>query len=291
MPQRLDKKKKKKKKQHNQYAEDTEKRANSYLPYSNHNRDPNQPNDPIYLDDELPSFNQPGQPVGSMLHDNIAMEMMEQDDFHNYNTAPHKNINSTVQPLAPMKKKRWWTRIGISGRKLVFFGFVFIVIVIIVWFFVWPRTPTLQYVAAYLEDNPTMTNSSMQAVWQVNFTVLNQDNWIPTNIQNFAVSVIDTNTGTTFGSGNSNHLMLTGRSIDQMITIPIYIDYNSTGATDTTFQDLSSACSIVNQDLSSPHTQTLSVKFKFVYYIAGIVWHTVSTVAPTSTHFQCPTSV
>ncbi|KAG1149226.1 hypothetical protein G6F37_004353 [Rhizopus arrhizus] len=278
--------------QRNKAYMESEKRANSYLPYSNHNRNPNRPAEPIYLDEDLPSFRQPGQygPVGSILQDNIVMDMMEQDGLNSSNLPLRKNINASMQPFENAKKKRWWTRLGISGRKVVFVMFSFIVFVVLAWYFVWPRVPTLQYVGAYLDDNPTMTNVSMEAVWKVNFTVLNQDNWIPTNIQNLAVSVFDANTGVTFGRGNSNQLTLRPRSIDQAVTIPIHINYTASNPNDPTFQDLSSSCSIVNQDLSSPPKETFDIKFKIVYYIAGIIWHTAAIVAPTTTYFQCPTN-
>ncbi|KAI9259319.1 hypothetical protein BY458DRAFT_517455 [Sporodiniella umbellata] len=277
MPQRVDKK-----------GMAGSKRANSYLPYSHHGGEAPVSAEGVYLEEELPSFE---RPAGSLLHDTIAMTMMEPDDGYHGQTAAHKNIHTAVPSLIAMKKKRWWTRVGISGRKLVFFGFLLIIVVILIWFFVWPRVPTLQYTAVDLDSAPTMTNSSIQAVWRVNFTVLNGDNWIPTRIQNFAVQAIDTNTEVPFGWGDSGRLMLTGQSIDQVITIPVHINYTSLNPADATFQHLSSACSIVNQDLASPHTQTLGVKFKIVYSIAGIVWHPVSFVSPATTHFQCPTNI
>ncbi|CAO3661675.1 unnamed protein product [Rhizopus microsporus] len=280
--------KKKKKKTNMEHYYDSEKRANSYLPYSHHKRDPYDPVEPIYLDEELPSFNSPGHrgPVGSILQDNIAMEMVEQDDLHN--STPHKNINSTIQPLTPTKKKRWWTRLGISGRKLVFIVFAFVVVIVVVWYFVWPRTPTLQYQsAAYDGPKQNTTDNTIVANWKVNFTVLNNDNWIPTNIENFAVTVIDASTGVQFGHGNSGHLMLRPRSIDQVITIPIQINYTSSGPNDNTFQDLYSACVVKVSDPNSTN-QSLNIKFRIVYYIAGIVWHTIAIVAPTTNYFQCP---
>lgn len=230
--------------------------------------------------DELPSFNQPGQ------QETIAMELMDPDGLYNPNSASLKN---NPPPIQPSSEKKGWRRLGCSGRKLVFVGFAFVIAVIIVWYFVWPRTPTLQYVATSLEGDSILTDDTMEALWKVNFTVLNQENFVPTSMQKFAVSVMDANTGVTFGEGNSNYLMLRGRSIDQVITIPIYINYTSSGSTDATFKDLTAACSAANQAASSS-PKSLNVKFKIVYYISGIVWHTVSTVSPMTSYFQCPTS-
>lgn len=293
-------KKKKKYKPASTVTTEGDKRANSYLPYSNHNRNPYDPVEPIYLeqdDDYLPSFNSPGQyqhnsvqrsrgPVGSILQDNIVMDMMS--EHHNANDDDYETKPQLEHILPPVKKKKWWTKCGLTGRKLVIIVFVFIIIVGVISYFVWPRTPTLQYVdAGLVSGSESLINDTMMiANWNVNFTVLNNDNFIPTNIQNFAVNVIESSSGDIFGTGNSGHLMLKPRSQDQQITIPISINFQR-DATNQAMKTLVSACQIKEVDSSASTRQSLSITFEIVYYIAGIVWHPVSRVSP-STYFDCP---
>ncbi|CEP14987.1 hypothetical protein [Parasitella parasitica] len=278
-------------------AMDGEKRANSYLPYSNHSRNPYDPVEPIYLDrddDYLPSFNSPGQyqqrgsqqPVGSILQDNIIMDMM--NDHHNINDDTYETKPHLEQILPPIKKKKWWTKYGLSGRRLVVIAFVFIIIVGVLTYFVWPRTPTLQFLDATLENGsqPTYNDTMLIANWNVSFTVYNNDNFIPTNIQNLAVSVIENGSGDVFGRGNSGHWMLKPKSQDQVINIPISIDFHR-DATNQAIKTLANACKIKEVDSANAPKQSLSITFEIVYYVAGIVWHPVARVSPT-TYFDCP---
>lgn len=263
------------------------KRANSYLPYSNHHRDPNH-TESIYLQDDNPMRR---GPVGSILQDNIVMDMMNHDSFYLEPTEmKRQNTNSAlIETLPPVKKKSWWTKCGISGKKLVFAVFIFIAVVAVIWYFVWPRTPTLQFVDVRLLNDTiaNYTTTSMVASWQVDFRVLNDENWIPTNIQNLAINVVEQTTGVTFGSGNSGALRLDGRSSDRIITVPIDVNFVKS-ATDPTLKTLLYACGTINQDLSSATPkQTLNVQFNILYYIAGIVWHPSASVSP-QTYFQCP---
>ncbi|KAI9483406.1 MAG: hypothetical protein EXX96DRAFT_558092 [Benjaminiella poitrasii] len=307
---RIKKEPKKRKKKNNQPQSDInneeEKRNNSYLPYSNHQQDPYNPIEPIHLQEEdsidgLPSFSSPRAhnsygPVGSILQDNINIDMMNDHPYYTpYQINNQKTKNGTtnsilIQSLPPAKKKKWWTRtLGISGRKLTFIVFGFIAAVAVVWYFVWPREPTLQFLAADLVDGTTAnyTSTSIEANWLVNFTVLNSESWIPTQMQNFAVKLIEGSSGDTFGTGNSGHVVLKARSIDQIVSIPINIDFTR-DATNPTLKTLLNACSVLNEDLSSPMPkQSLDIRFRVTYYISGIVWHTSGDVIPAS-YFQCP---
>lgn len=296
---------KKKKKRVNRHKEDMysnngsqpEKRANSYLPYSNHNRDPYDPVEPIYLQeevDDLPSFNSPNNhnnrnnrgPVGSILQDNIAMDMINED--HNYYASSQHHGDKkeeVMEPLPAIKKKKWWLRLGISGKKLLFGVFGFLAVVVVIAYFVWPRDPTLKFLTAELASKPYYNETTMIATWNVNFTVDNTVNWVPTNINNFAVTV--RSSGEAFGTGNSGKLTLKPKRIDEVISIPINIDFTR-DPTNPTLKDLLNACvTIKKEDMSAPKQQTLDIAFDIVYYIAGIVWNTNSRVSP-QTYFSCP---
>lgn len=285
------KKKKKGTQQQHSVNDNPEKRTNSYLPYSNHKRNPYDPAEPIHLqeEDNLPSFSSPNLgntgrgPVGSILQDNIVMDTID-DDYYNDDIKTEKRKDEIITPI----KKSWWIRLGISGKKLVFTIFGFLGITILIWYFVWPRTPTLTFLDAGLKSGGIYTTTSMEAVWTVNFTVNNHDNWIPTNINNFAVNVLDGSTGEVFGSGNSNHVMLTPRTIDQIIPVDIYINFTRP-ANSETLNNLRLSCMFINRDQgSSSPKQSLDIEFSVVYYISGISWHVVSTFGPSSPYFQCP---
>lgn len=299
-PRQSEKKKKKKtnhRHQQQQYPQQPEKRANSYLPYSNHNRDPYDPVEPVYLQeevDDLPSFNSPRSggnrgpraPIGSILQDNIAMDMINED--HNNYYAPNSNDETkkelALEPLPPLKKKSRWAKLGISGRKLLFITFAFLAIVVVIGYFVWPRDPVLIFTEAAVADNttPAYTNNSMTATWNVTFRVNNENNWVPTNIDNFAFAAIDQGSGkTTFGTGNSGHLVLRPKSSDQTFNVIINIDFHG-DVTNPTLQNLLNACQFIKQDAS------LNVIFQVEYFISGYVWHTKATVSPMN-YFACPT--
>ncbi|KAI9281533.1 hypothetical protein BY458DRAFT_469062 [Sporodiniella umbellata] len=268
----------------NRHLRSVDQRAYSYLPYSHHSRDPSRPIEPVYMDEDLLSIHSPGQqgPVGSLLQDNIGMEPTE--------VLPPPCPALDFRAAAPAKRKRGYIRSEWNLRKLILLGFVLASLVSVTWYFVWPRIPTLEYAGAYLDEHPTLTNISMSSVWNVNFTVLNNENWIPTHIHNLAVSAVDSSTGVTLGHGNSHSLTLIPKSINQVITVPIHINYTAKSLQDPTFQDLSSSCSIVNQDLSSPSKQTFDVNFHILFSIQGIVWHPLLIVNPSNMYFQCPTS-
>ncbi|KAI8994811.1 hypothetical protein BDB01DRAFT_858169 [Pilobolus umbonatus] len=268
-----------------------DQRANSYLPYSNHKPAPYEPNNPILLQDDedyLPSFDQPGKrgPVGSILQDNINMDMLD----HNgpYQSPPENAKVEAVEP--PAKKRAWWLRLGISGKKMVFITFGLITVIAIVWFIVWPRVPTLEFVNAELAEYETViTEDSMDVAWSVNFTVKNEDNFIPTSIKNFEFTIYNANTQVAFGKGNSGKLTLKPKSIGQIITIPIYVRYTSTGPNDQTWRDLYDSCIRHTIDVQAPvNQQSLNIRFQVVYYIAGLTWTYVSNFTPASGYFQCP---
>jgi len=189
------------------------------------------------------------------------MDMMS-DHHHNneddYETKPHLE----QMQLPPIKKKKWYTRCGGNGRKVVIIVFVD-------------------------GTQPLYNDTLVVAEWNVNFTVINEDSFIPTNIQNLAVNVIENGSGDVFGRGNSGHLMLKARPKDrQTITIPISINFQR-DATNPAIKALLTACKIKEVDSANAPKQSLSLTFEIVYYIAGIVWHPVARVFP-ATYFDCP---
>jgi hypothetical protein len=287
------KKKKKHQNQQNDYRQTDipEKRANSYLPYSNHRRDPYDPIEPIYLEEEhLPSFNSPGSrgPIGSILQDNIVMDMMDQEA-----PAPHKGqITPITNALPPTKKHKKFKCLGIGGKKLLFIVFTFIAIVAVIWYFVWPRTPTLLFSNAdfptgqdYVYSTDTQT---YYAQWNVNFTADNTVNWIPTSISYYEAKAIDKNTGVKIGYGKTGSFKIPAKTTTQIVTIPIVMNYTQASTSDTTWDDLSASCIVTKSDPGA--VQALNIIFELTCHVAGIVWTQTSTAGPTTGLFQCPQS-
>ncbi|KAI8380694.1 hypothetical protein BD560DRAFT_386861 [Blakeslea trispora] len=252
---------------------------------------------PNYLspDQELPSFNAPQQQqyhhslkhTGPNVQDNFIVDDVEQVPYY-----PQEIENQNKQKIVdslPDEKKPWWAPLSLHARSMVFCLFGFILLVGIIWYFVWPREPTLFFLEAGLAPDTTAqySKTTMEAVWSVNFTVNNMNNWVPTNIQNFAVSVIEVYSGEVFGKGNSGHLVLRPRSLDQIVQVPIFINLTR-DATNPTLRTLLGSCWVTQQDTNTPIVkESLNIKFSVIYYIAGIVWHTTSVFAPQS-YFICP---
>ncbi|KAI7862022.1 hypothetical protein BDF14DRAFT_186456 [Spinellus fusiger] len=268
-----------------------EQRANSYLPYSHHKRDPYAPSEPIYLEeDNLPSFNSPGKDgaVGSILQDNIAMDMVDQ------NPPRSAGRNKSLQHLEPLpeikRKKRRCC--GLSRRTAVYTVFALCVVTAVVCYFVWPRIPVLRLLDSGLNGSANSfitTNATyeLDADWLVNMTVDNTANWVPTRVNDFAVKIIDMNSGQSFGKGNSGFLVVPPKG-HITVSIPMSIYYKAWSPTDITWQDLYTACGPQKQNPMPEEQISLNVRFEVTYYIAGMIGTQVASVVP-SNGFACPT--
>ncbi|ORY91171.1 hypothetical protein BCR43DRAFT_498627 [Syncephalastrum racemosum] len=276
-----------KKTRRKQHHTSEDERANSYLPYSHHRRDPYAAQEPIYLEeDNMPSFTSPNKNsmggVGSLLQDNIAMDMVDQQPP----AVPQKQqLDPSLDPLPEIKKRKRSRRLcGLHRRTLVFIVFIFVVIVAVIWYFVWPRYPPLYYLeskAVNSDWKPTYVTST----WYVNMTADNSENWVPTRIKNFEVELLDANTNQKFGSGSSGSIILPPRQSNVNVPFTFDIHYVASDQQDTTLQDLT-LCSAVKTNPTPETPQSLNVIFQVTYHIEGFAWTKRSTVRPSG--FQCP---
>ncbi|GAB5588123.1 hypothetical protein Unana1_03023 [Umbelopsis nana] len=145
------------------------------------------------------------------------------------------------------------------------------IVVVLVWFFCWPRVPVLTLGSATVKDGPVWgpnDKPSLQSDWFVNITIDNTANWVPTRINDIAFNVLDTNTQQVVGTGNTNALTLPGRSV-QTLNLTVAINYTAASQTDQTFTDLYSACG--PQKIGAP--PQLSIDFQVCALRCCLVRH------------------
>ncbi|CAO0790079.1 unnamed protein product [Mucor circinelloides] len=264
-------------------------RANSYLPYSHHQRDPNQKTEPIYIEEyTAPASTTLG--MGSMLQDSmtdqINMRPSQQPQIPDY--------NDKMSTLPQMKKRKQKKRCcGLRYRTIAFISLLSIAIIVVIWYFVWPRIPEMR-----LDDVDNIgsiqvvtntTKKSMSTSWLLNMTADNSANWVPTHISSIDVSITDDKTMQTFGNGTSPSMVLAPRT-SSIVCIEVDIYYASDSANDTTFQDLYNACGVqVTSNMPFENQQdVLNITLHLTYHIAGIVWPYQRQVPFTG--LVCPTS-
>ncbi|CAO3633166.1 unnamed protein product [Cunninghamella blakesleeana] len=250
---------------------------NHYDPYSvpppshyqqqqqyHHGRTSYEQHPPYSEDDYVPPFLPPS-----------SQDLMT--DHHQQN---NKEVSSNEKSKFQLFKEK-------SGRVWLMIVFVFIIIVAIVWYFVWPRLFTLNFVSASLNTDTeynwiTLNNTNsttdgtnnsnspagVTALWNITMQASNYDNWVTTQVQDLYMQVIDIGTGIKIGTGHSGSLVLPAKAF-QNINFNVSIAYHPL-KTDDTLRDLLNAC--YNQtNANNPNTQGLRVVLDITYYIKGIV--------------------
>ncbi|KAI9308081.1 hypothetical protein BJ944DRAFT_260929 [Cunninghamella echinulata] len=217
----------------------------------------------------------------------------EQDDYippfapHLPTTTNNNKIETSSFDIDSDSKKNKFQRFREKGCKMwVSIIFVFIIVVAIVWYFVWPRLFTLNFVSASLNTdteynwimvNNNNTDSQQQqlpagvtAQWNISLNTNNADNWVPTQVQDLYMEIINIGTGITFGKGHSGSLVLPAKSY-QTIYFNVSIDYHPLKIDDT-LRDLLNACYHNGSTSSNTPSQGLRVVLDITYYIRGIAW-------------------
>ncbi|KAI8059961.1 uncharacterized protein B0P05DRAFT_558220 [Gilbertella persicaria] len=248
-------------------------RANSYLPYSHHLRDPNQKTEPIHLQEEDYIAPPLSLGVGSMLQDNITDQI---NMNRRPSQAPHAPYTDKILPV-DIKRRKKKRCCGMRYRTVAFLSLLAVAVIVVVWFFVWPRVPSLSVEdvdnVGTLQVVTNTTKMSLSTQWQLNITADNSDNWVPTRISSIDVTIVDDSTQLAFGAGSTGSLVLSPRK-KSAIAIPMDIHYETTLTNDTTFQDLYNACGVqVTSSMPFENQQdVLNVTLHVTFHIAGIVW-------------------
>lgn len=266
----------------------SDSRANSYLPYSHHERDPNQKTEPIYIET---SQQRPATTMCSLLTEPPSHII----DFNKQSHIPNqeKILDLLPDTTTAHRKKQIKTYCGLRIRSILFITFIWVAIIIIIWYFVWPRIPklSLQDVdnIGNIQVVTNTTTKSMSANWLLNITADNTNNWVPTRFKSIDFTIKDEETNELFGNGSISKLTLPGRK-SSSITVPMSIYYASDNANDTTFQDLYNACG-VQVTANSPfenQQDLLNVTLGITFHIYGIVWSTTRYLPYTG--LNCPTN-
>ncbi|KAJ2958261.1 hypothetical protein NQZ79_g6133 [Umbelopsis isabellina] len=268
-------------------------RPNSYLPYSHrHNYVGSRSHEPLYIEDDMQSLQTQDKDGRSAT---LLQEDLPLDSFDYYSDMSPRSKTAVVFPVSDTelpsrtKKRRFpKTCCGFSYRICIPCWLVFVVAVVLIWYFCWPRVPTLTIGDSTVKDGPFWgpnNQPSLQSDWFVNITIDNTANWIPTRINNIAFTVLDTGTQQVVGTGNTDALTIPGRSV-MPFNLTMNINYTATSTSDQTFNDLYNACG--PQKMGAP--PQLNIDFQATFNIWGIVWHPVVDALTDSDGFDCPLS-
>ncbi|KAI7886008.1 hypothetical protein K492DRAFT_233736 [Lichtheimia hyalospora FSU 10163] len=258
-------------------------RANSYLPYSNHQRDPLAPVPPIYIEDNA-----------SIPNDRTIS--FQVDSFtsipEDRKVSGSRKFEETSLSI-PMHSKRRQGRCCMRWRLITLITILAAAVVAVIWYFVWPRIPILAFDDAKDTSDPwswILDNNNAykayNATWSLNMTANNEQNWIPTHINDMAVTVINHNTSQEIGSGNSGSLVLSPKGT-QLVNIPLSFLYWNSSSSDQTFEDLVNTCIVSNNDSPMKRLQ-MHIDLVVTIHTAGIAWSSTQTVSSPE-GFTCPT--
>ncbi|KAI7865498.1 hypothetical protein BDF14DRAFT_1883442 [Spinellus fusiger] len=193
-------------------------------------------------------------------------------------------------------------------RSWVICTFISVILLAVIAYFLWPRTPLMRIEGASLTSQAKITqtrqgimvgNTAFETEWLVNVTVDNRQNRVPTRLVAIQVIAKDSLTGLLIGKGlhnsdpNPETIILPPRAIST-IQLPIRVDYQARDASDTTFVDLTKACT--PQSVSVPQDQgqreSLQLHFWITLHIFGLDWlgYKPTVIAtPATGGFACPT--
>lgn len=198
---------------------------------------------------------------------------------------------------------------GFGRRGWVFCTFLSLLVLILITYFLWPRTPLMRIEGASLASPAKVTetrqgvmvgNVAFESEWMVNITVDNRQNHVPTRLVQVQVLAKDALTGLVIGKGlhnddaNPEHIILAPNAIST-IQIPIHVDYQARDSADTTFVDLTKACSplIPFRSPDSNQREALPLHFWITLHFFGLDWlgYKPTVIAtPATGGFACPQS-
>lgn len=148
-----------------------------------------------------------------------------------------------------------------TSRMIVFLIFFIFVLGAITAFFCWPRTPRIsmgggassvnneppdwwagERLPLSAQDNTVIpSRPSLRGTWQMNVTLDNRDNWIPTHIRSLEFVLMDSLTLSKFAWASASTMVLQPNTISP-ISLTFNVNYQAPDNTDPTFQNLYNAC-------------------------------------------------
>jgi hypothetical protein len=191
---------------------------------------------------------------------------------------------------------------GCLGRRMcVMMTFCILVLLIVLGFVLWPRTPLIRIEGAsetvpaqvtQTKQGEKMGNVSFQSQWLLNITVDNRCNYLTTRLNRIKIIAKDNLTGLMIGKGTDNSqesptpIYLPGHIIST-IQLPVSVNYQARDSSDTTFSNLNRACI----SKSNGTRESLSLHFWFTLYIFGLDWtnyRPTIIASPANGGFLCP---
>lgn len=166
----------------------------------------------------------------------------------------------------------------------MFFIFSMFVLGAITAFFCWPRTPRIsmgggaisvngiapdwwagERLPVAAQDNTIIpSRPSLRGTWQINVTLDNRDNWIPTHIRSLEFVLMDSLTLAKFAWASSSIMVLQPKTISP-ISLTFNVNYQAPDNTDPTFQNLYAACGPLKS--SNSQRPALNVLLKVRIYL------------------------
>lgn len=178
-------------------------------------------------------------------------------------TTTTKSITSTKnQDMTNRNRSRCCCfRKNSTSRMIVFLIFFIFVLGAITAFFCWPRTPRIsmgggassvnneppdwwagERLPLSAQDNTVIpSRPSLRGTWQMNVTLDNRDNWIPTHIRSLEFVLMDSLTLSKFAWASASTMVLQPNTISP-ISLTFNVNYQAPDNTDPTFQNLYNAC-------------------------------------------------
>jgi hypothetical protein len=91
-------------------------------------------------------------------------------------------------------------------------------------------------------DTPIPSRPSLRATWQINVTLDNRDNWIPTYLTRLDFVIVDSLTLSKFAWASTASSMVLAPGIISPLSLTFNVNYQAPDRTDPTFQNLYNAC-------------------------------------------------
>lgn len=211
-------------------------------------------------------------------HHHYKNQAYNPDDLHlDYNN-PILPYSTTMNTLHSSKvthekhRKRYCfcCKTRTHSRLTVFFVFSLCILGAFAAFFCWPRTPRVSMGGGAdsisgppdwwngekqplpPSDAPIPSRPSLRASWQINVTLDNRDNWIPTRVNQLDFVMVDSLTLAKFAWATTNAPLLLPPGVITPVSLTFNVNYQAADRTDPTFQNLYNACGPISESKQRP---------------------------------------
>lgn len=228
--------------------------------------------------------------------------------YKHHNSKPHKSTavmptSNTMKSLAATSSTSQQNnrnrrqpcccccRSRAHSRLCVFLFFFICVLGAIATFFCWPRTPRVSmgggadslsgapdWWAGERQPLPSPdaaipSRPSLRATWQINVTLDNRDNWIPTHLTKLDFVIVDSLTLAKFAWASTSSALILAPGTISPISLTFNVNYQAADRTDPTFQNLYNACGPLSDSKQRPALNVLlRVTFAFVCICIRHCW-------------------